>query len=118
MRDRRTKPLVTVTRGWRLHPDVAGVWRVSVVNRSPSRALTVTRVWLEASRARNATPLDWAKGLPRTLSPREAWQGFVADEIGLMDGIDDPFRVSNKREKNRARSCAAAARMGSADWRA
>jgi hypothetical protein len=92
-RGRRTQALVTVTRGWRFDPEAAGVWRVSVVNRSPSRALTVARVWLDASRKTDAAPLDPAKPLPRTLYPREAWQGFVPDEAGLMEGVDDPFRA-------------------------
>lgn len=92
-RGRRTKALITVTRGWRFEPEAAGVWRLSVVNRSPSRALTLTRVWLDASRTTDAVPLDRAKVLPRALYPREAWQGFVPDEDGLMDGVDDPFRA-------------------------
>ncbi|MGZ6575529.1 MAG: alpha/beta fold hydrolase [Solirubrobacteraceae bacterium] len=87
------KPLVTVTRGWRFRPDAAGVWRVGVVNRSRSRALTVRKVWLDASPETNATPLDWANPLPRTLYPGEAWQGFVPDQAGLMDGVGDPFRT-------------------------
>jgi pimeloyl-ACP methyl ester carboxylesterase len=93
LRRRRAKALVTVTRGWRFRPDAAGVWRVRVVNRSRSRALTVRKVWLDAGRERNATPLDWANPLPRTLYPGEAWQGFVPDQAGLMDGVDDPFRA-------------------------
>lgn len=93
VRGRRTKAHVTVTRGWRFDPEAAGVWRVSVVNRSPSRALTVTRVWLETTPKMDAAPLDQAKTLPRALYPREAWQGFVPDEDGLMEGVDDPFRA-------------------------
>ena len=93
MRGRRAKALVTVTRGWRFRPDAAGVWRVRVVNRSRSRALTLRKVWLDASRETNATPLDWANPLPRTLYPGEAWQGFVPDQAGLMHGVDDPFRA-------------------------
>jgi hypothetical protein len=69
------------------------MWRVRVVNRSLSRAPTVTRVWLDASRQADVEPLDPKKPLPRTLFPREAWQGFVPDKDGLMDGVDDPFRA-------------------------
>jgi hypothetical protein len=89
----RGKALVTVTRGWRFDPEVRGVWRVRVVNRSPSRALTVTRVWLAARPEADVTSLDPEKPLPRTLYPGEAWQGFVPDEDGLMDGVEDPFRA-------------------------
>ncbi len=92
-RGARSKALVTVTRGWRFDPDAAGVWHVSVVNTSVSRALTVTRVWLDASGETDAAPLDRGKALPRTLYPREGWQGFVPDAASLMDRIDDPFRA-------------------------
>jgi hypothetical protein len=92
-RGRRTKALVTVTRGWGFDPEAAGVWRVRVVNRSPSRALKVTRVWLDASRETDAAPLDPEEPLEQMLFPRDEWQGFVPDEDGLMDGVDDPFRA-------------------------
>jgi hypothetical protein len=74
----RAKRLVTVTRGWRFRPDAAGAWRVSVVNQSRSRPLRVRKVWLDASRKTNATPLDWANPLPRTLYPGGGMAGLRA----------------------------------------
>jgi hypothetical protein len=92
-RGRRSQALVTVTRGWRFDPEASGVWRVRVLNQSRSRPLMVTWVWLDANGDRVAEPLDDSRELPRVLYPRESWQGFVADEDGLMKGVDDPFRV-------------------------
>ena len=93
MRRRGTTPLVTVTRGWRFDPDAAGVWRVRVLNRASSRTLTVTKVWLDTNGETDAEPLDQLRPLPRTLYPREAWEGFVPDTTGLMDHVADPFRA-------------------------
>jgi len=104
----RPRALVSVTRGWRFDPDAAGGWCVSVVNRSPSRALRVEKVWLEAGHKTDAEPLDdLSRKLPTTLNPRQAWHGFVPDQDGLMKGVDNPFRAgraSGPRWKGRSRS--------------
>jgi hypothetical protein len=62
-RGRRT-PRVTVTRAWSFKAEATGAWRVRVVNRSPSRALTLTKVWLDASKKIDAEPVDSSQGLP------------------------------------------------------
>jgi hypothetical protein len=94
---RGRRPRVTVTRAWSFDPTTVGAWRVRVVNRSPSRARTVTRVWLEAPGEIDAEPLDQSQELPKTLYPREARQGYVRDRDGMMEGVDDPFRAGHAR---------------------
>lgn len=90
---RGRRPCVTVTRAWSFERTTVGAWRVRVVNRSPSRARTVTRVWLGARDEIDAEPLDPLQKLPKTLYPREAWQGYVRDRAGMMEGVGDPFRA-------------------------
>jgi hypothetical protein len=75
------KPLVTVTRGWEVSKgatsgdaatgalEVSDVWRLRVVNTSPSRPLTVEKVWLDTGKEMPAEPLDSDKPLPATLYP-------------------------------------------------
>lgn len=101
----RSQPLVTVTRGWEVSKgatsgdaaaralEVSDVWRLRVVNTSPSRPLLVEKVWLEAGMEMLAEPLDSDKPLPAKLYPGEAWQGFVRDGDRAIARLDEPFRA-------------------------
>jgi hypothetical protein len=85
---------VTVTRGWSFGETTTGVWRVTVTNQWSTRPLTVRRVWFATRNEPDAMPLDAKKRLPVTLFPRESWQGFVPDEPGLTDGVENPFEAA------------------------